>query len=148
MLKEIDIIQEIDFLKNSLTEFKNRKFIHKKVTYVENDLRECTTELNFLISIDRVENKLILGFSENQNYIPTDFPKIEKKIDGNITEIRIRSNDQPNIKFMSIDFNLGHLLFVDRLPNGIAIFKTNSRKESDSKILKQRWLFREDIVFV
>lgn len=148
MKKESEILEQIDFLLNSLSEFKNRKFINKKVTYVENTLRERESILNYLISIDRIENSIILGFSENQNYVPTDIPRIERKVEGNITEIKIYSNDQPIIKFLTIDFDLVHLLFVDRLSNGIAIFKTNIRREPESKILKQRWLFREDIVCV
>ena len=148
MRKESDNIEQIDFLVNSLSEFKNRKFIKKKVTYVGNTLRERESELNYLISIDRIENNLILGFSENQNYIPTDIPRIERKIDGNIIVTGTFSNDQPTIKFLTIDFVLGHLLSVDRLSNGIAIFKTNSKGEPGSKILKQRWLFREDIVCI
>ena len=104
MKKESDILEQIDFLINSLSEFKNRKFINKKVTYVENTLRERESKLNYLISIDRIENRIILGFSENQNYVPTDIPRIERKVEGNITEIRICSNDQPIIKFLTIDF--------------------------------------------
>jgi hypothetical protein len=142
---EIDI--QINLLAESLTGFRTKRFNRKKITYVESTVREEISDLKYLISIDIIEKSLILGFSDDKNYLPTDKPTIYEKEQKGVTFREIKAKDNDKRTFLWIDFSVGHLLFVDRLSNGIALFKTNAHKEIDTMILKQRWIFREDITF-
>ena len=148
MVNENEINKHIDFLANSLNDFLSKRFNHKKITYVENTVREEHSDLKYLISIDIIEKNLVIGFCEDKNYVPSDKPMIYEKNQSGVTFREIRSKDKNKRNFLWIDFNLGHLLFVDRLSNGIAIYKTNAHSEIDTMILKQRWIFREEIICV
>ena len=145
MIIDNETTKQIDFLANSLNEFKKKKFIHKKITYVESTIRETESNLNYLLSIDIVDNSLILGFCEDVNYLPKDTPRIYKKNKKGITYRGIESKDEGKMNFLWIDFEVNHLLFVDRLIDGIVIFKTNARVEIETMILRKRFIFREEI---
>ncbi len=147
MIDKNEINIQINLLAESLTDFRTKRFNRKKITYVESIVREEISDLKYLISIDIIEKNLILGFSDDKNYLPTDKPTIYEKEQKGINFREIKSKDNDKRTFLWIDFSSGHLIFVDRLSKGIAIFKTNSHKEIDTMILKQRWIFREDITF-
>ncbi len=139
-------IEDIEFIAEWILQFKGKEFQHKKITYVENQVRDKLQELNYLISVDIVEDSLIIGFCENSDYEPIDKPIIHEENEKGITLREIRSKDKKHMSYIWVDFTANHLLFTDRLKNGFVIYKTNSRKDIDTKVLKQRWIFREEFI--
>ena len=113
-------------------------------THVENDIRQRARNIGYIKKViyreDSEDRQLILRFTDKLNntlnLIDTEIVKSFEAVDVGSISISIEEMSEPaeGINILRAELQEDYILAVDQTVNGFAVYKTNARFDSESRV--------------